>query len=95
MITQTDIMGRLRLLRYGLAVLVVVTFLVALLTPYAAVKPVYDAAVKAGATGLTAPSITDSLGTAILVTVIVAVIAVVVYFVYQNILQRTMQKPAA
>ena len=82
MISQTDLQGRLRLLRYGLVVVVVVTFLVALLAPYAAVRPY---AVAAGSS----VQITDFLGTALLYTVVVAVIAAVVYFAYQTILQRT------
>lgn len=86
MIAQTDLQGRLRLLRYGLVVLVIVTFLVSLLAPYAAVRPYADAA------GQTV-QITDFLGTALLYTVVVAVLAVIVYFVYQNILQRTAPSP--
>ena len=39
MINQTDISGRIRLLRYGLIVLVIVTFLVAWLVPYAQLAP--------------------------------------------------------
>ena len=82
MIGQSDIQGRLRLLRYGLIVVVVVTFLVSLLAPFVAVRPYAEAAGSA-------ISITDFFGTALLYTVIVGVIAVVVYFVYQNVLQRT------
>jgi len=84
MISSTDIQGRLRLLRYGLIVLVVVTFLVSLLAPYVAVRPYVEAAGGVS-------SITDFLGTALLYTVVVAVIAVAVYFGYQNILQRTVK----
>ena len=84
MISQTDISGRLRLLRYGLIVLVVVTFLVSLLAPFVAVRPYAEAAGQTVA-------ITDFLGTAVLYTVIVAVIAAVIYFVYQNVLQRTVK----
>jgi hypothetical protein len=84
MIAQSDIQGRLRLLRYGLIVLVVVTFFVALLAPYAAVRPYADAAGSA-------ISIGDFLGTALIYTIGVAVFAVVVYLVYMNILQRTMK----
>lgn len=82
MISQTDIQGRLRLLRYGLIVLVVVTFLLSLLAPYVAVRPYADAAGQA-------IQITDFLGNAVLYTVVVAVLAVIVYIIYQNILQRT------
>lgn len=86
MISQTDLQGRLRLLRYGFVVVVVVTFLIALLAPYAAVRPYADAAGQS-------IQITDFLGTAVLYAVVVAVIAVIVYFVYQNVLQRSMQSP--
>ncbi len=88
MISQSDIQGRMRLLRYGLAVLVVVAFLVSWLAPYAEIRPVYSAA------NLPDPGIGAFIGQAILITIVVAVLAVVIYFVYQNILQRTM-KPAA
>jgi hypothetical protein len=79
-----DIQGRLRLLRYGLVVLVVVTFLVSLLAPFVAVRPYADAAGQSVA-------ITDFLGTALLYTVIVGVLAVAIYFAYQNVLQRTVK----
>jgi len=94
MISQTDIQGRLRLLRYGLIVLVIVTFIVALLAPYAAVVPVANQANQAAPGSVTPPQITDFLGTALLYAVVVAVLAVIVYFVYQNILQRTI-KPSS
>ena len=84
MISQSDIQGRLRLLRYGLIVLVVVTFLVSLLAPYVAVRPYADAAGQS-------VQMTDFLGTAVLYTIVVAVLAVIVYFVYQNFLQRTVK----
>ena len=83
MIAQSDIQGRLRLLRYGLIVVVVVTLLVALLAPYVAVRPY---AVAAGQS----VQITDFLGTALIYTIVVGILAAVVYFAYQNILQRTM-----
>lgn len=86
MISQTDLQGRLRLLRYGLVVLVIVTFLVALLAPYAAVRPVKDALGQS-------VQIADFLGTALLYAVVVAILAVIVYFVYQNILRRSMSSP--
>jgi hypothetical protein len=79
MINQSDIEGRLRLLRYGLIVLVVVTFLVTLLAPYAYLS---------GA-GQFAPPITEFLGNAVLFTVVVAVLAVVVYLVYSMLLKRS------
>ena len=85
MIAQSDVQGRLRLLRYGLIVVVIVTLLVALLAPYVAVRP------YAAAAGQTV-QITDFLGTALIYTAIVAVLAVIIYFAYQNVLQRTMTK---
>jgi hypothetical protein len=84
MISQSDVQGRLRLLRYGLIVVVIVTFLVALLAPYVAVRPYAEAAGQS-------VGITDFLGTALIYTVVVAVIAVILYFVYQNVLQRTVK----
>ena len=75
MISQGDVEGRLRLLRYGMIILVIVTFMVTLLAPYAFVKDL-------------GYSITDFLGQAILYAVVVGVIAVAVYFGYASILKR-------
>ncbi|MBI1256958.1 MAG: hypothetical protein GC204_05765 [Chloroflexi bacterium] len=96
MIAQSDIQARLRLLRYGLIVLVVVTFLVAWLVPYAQLAPAIRSLNDANP-GLNAvvPGLFDNLGQALLITVVVAVLSVVIYFVYQNILQRTMTPPTA
>ncbi len=85
MIQPSDIKARLRLLRYGLVVVVVVTFLVSLLSPYVSLGFLREA-------NINPPPITDFLGTALLLTVIVGVIAVVVYFVYQRVLTQTMAK---
>jgi hypothetical protein len=84
MVQQSDIQGRLRLLRYGLIVLVVVTFFIALIAPYAAVRNVVAATGGSVAIG-------DFLGTALLYTIGVAIFSVVVYLVYQNVLERTMK----
>ncbi len=84
MISNSDIPGRMRLLRYGLIVLVVVTFLVSLLAPYVAVRPYVEAVGGVS-------SITDFFGTALLYTLVVGVIAVGVYFGYHNLLQRTVK----
>lgn len=81
MIQQSDIEGRLRLLRYGLIVLVLVTFVVTLLAPVAALRFVTSA-------GLAPPPITDFLGTAILFSVVVGVISVGIYFGYASFLKR-------
>jgi hypothetical protein len=73
-----DTEGRLRLLRYGLIVVVVVTFLVTLLFPYATIA------------GTAAPiSITEFLGSAVLYTIGVAVLAAVIYFAYRAFLTRS------
>lgn len=78
MISQSDIEGRLRLLRYGMIVLVVVTFLVTLLAPYAFVRQLGDFAYP----------ISDFLGQAVLFTIVVGVIAAAVYFGYASVLKR-------
>jgi hypothetical protein len=78
MIQQSDIAGRLRLLRYGLIVLAVTTFLVALLVPFAYVRQLGDFA----------PAITEFLGTAVIATVIVGVLGAAVYFGYSMLLKR-------
>lgn len=85
MIKPSDIQARLRLFRYGLVVVVLVTFLVSLLAPYAALRFVDTG-------GIPVPPITDFLGTAFLFTVIVAVIAVIAYFVYRYVLLNTVKK---
>ncbi|MCS7070348.1 MAG: hypothetical protein NZM00_02510 [Anaerolinea sp.] len=94
MTKQTDVKGRLSLLRYGLIVVVVITFLVALLAPYTVAAPwaaelntVADALEAAGGTNVPRASvnITDFLGQALLYTAVVAVICVVIYFVYARI----------
>lgn len=86
MIQQSDIQGRLNLLRYGLVVLVVVTFLVALLAPYASLRNIE---------GIVPPPITDFLGIAAAATIIVAIISAIVYYVYARILDRTVNNASA
>lgn len=81
MIKSGDIEGRLRLLRYGLVVLVVVTFLVAMLAPMIMLRFVTEA-------GFELPT-GDFLGTAVLLTVVVAVLSVIVYFVYASFLKKS------
>lgn len=75
MISQSDIEGRLRLLRYGLIVVVIVTLFVSLLAPYVATR-------EMGTT------ITDFLGNAVIFTVVVAVISAAIYVGYSNLLKR-------
>ena len=81
MIKTSDVDGRLRLFRYGLIVVVVVTFLISLLAPVFATR-------GAANLGVEAPPITSFLGTALLFTVVVGVIAVAAYFVYRSVLTR-------
>lgn len=82
MLKSTDIEGRLRLFRYGLIVVVIVTFLISLLAPSIALSGL-------ARNGITPPPITDFLGTAVLFTIVVAVIAVAAYFVYRMLLTRS------
>jgi|FLYN01.1.fsa_nt_gi uncharacterized BrkB/YihY/UPF0761 family membrane protein len=81
MLSQSDIQGRLRLLRYGLIVVVVVSFLISLLAPVVSLRFIADA-------GLPAPGIGDFLGTAIGFTVVVAIVAVIIYCVYYYLLTK-------
>jgi len=83
MINQSDFPARLRLFRYGLIVVVVVTFLVSLAAPLVSLNGVITSA------GLPALGIGDFLGNAILMTVIVAIVAVVAYFGYHYFLTKT------
>lgn len=88
MISRTDIQGRLRLLRYGLIVVVIVAFFVALLVPYAAVATFLNNNPGVGDITGAAPSITDGLVTAVIATIVTAIVAVVIYIVYGNIIKR-------
>ncbi len=83
MIEQSDIQGRLRLFRYGLVVLVVVTFLVSILAPVAATSNIQEGV------EVNTPPITDFLGNAILYSVVVGVLAIIVYFIYARVLENT------
>jgi hypothetical protein len=82
MIDRGDVQGRLRLFRYGLIVVVVVTFLVSMLAPLLYINGLQS-------TGVAAPSLGDFAGTAILLTIIVAVVAVVAYALYHYYLTRS------
>ena len=83
MIKPSDVEARLRLFRYGLVVIVVVTFLISLLAPYISLGFVVDA-------GITRPPLTDFLGTAVLFTVVVAIVAIVAYVIYHYALTKTL-----
>jgi hypothetical protein len=80
MIQQSDIQGRLNLLRYGLVVLVVVTFFVALLVPFASFRNIE---------GVVLPPITEFVDEALIATIVVAILSVLVYIGYTKFLQRT------
>lgn len=81
MIDRGDIQGRLRLFRYGLLVVVVVTFLISLLAPFSYLRFVAES-------GLAGPGIGDFIGQAIVYTIVVAILAVVVYAIYHYVLTR-------
>jgi ABC-type Fe3+ transport system permease subunit len=85
MISQSDIQGRLRLLRYGLIVVVIVAFFVALLVPYAAIVTFWNS--NPGVEEIVSPpGILDGLGTAIIATIVTAVICAAIYFGYNRFL---------
>lgn len=86
MLKQSDIEGRLRLFRYGLIVVTVITFLVAIVVPMAYLNPLQAAFAESGQE---IPGIGTFIPTAILVTVVVAVISVAAYFAYAAVLKRT------
>jgi hypothetical protein len=79
---MTDVQARLRLFRYGLIVVVVVTFLVSLLAPMAALSGIAN-------NGVAAPPLTDFLGNAVLFTIVVAIVAVIAYALYHYVLTKT------
>jgi len=81
MIDRGDIPARLRLFRYGLLVIVIVTFVISLLAPTFALRGLADS-------GITPPPMTDFLGSALINTVIVAVLMVIAYAVYHYALTK-------
>ena len=91
MIKSGDVEARLRLFRYGLIVVVVITFLVSLFAPYSYITSYLRPVTTTGQ--VEAPSITAFLGQALIYTVVVAVLAVVAYFAYRYVLDRTVAKP--
>ncbi len=83
-VSQDDVQGRLRLFRYGIIAITVITFLVTLVAPYAwassFMSTVEDFTVN----------IADFIVPALIAGVIAAVLGVVSYFVYMTVLKRTM-----
>ena len=91
MISQSDVQGRLRLLRYGLIVVVVVAFFVGLLAPYAVAAPwaaQFNELAAANGVDPVTVGIFDYIGTALIATIVTAVLAVVIYLVYSNVISR-------
>jgi hypothetical protein len=86
MIKQSDIQGRLRLFRYGLVVITVVTFVLGLIYPWVALRSV------GGLNASELPPMTAYLPNALIVTVVVAIVMIIIYFVYAEILKRTVGK---
>ncbi len=82
MIDQKDLQARLRLFRYGLLVVVIITFLVSLLAPMLYLNAL-------SGSGLAVPPLTDFLGNALLLTVIVGIVSVVAYAVYHYYLTKS------
>jgi multisubunit Na+/H+ antiporter MnhB subunit len=92
MISQSDIQGRLRLLRYGLIVVVVLAFFISLLGPYAVAAPwanEFNQLAVAQGIEPKVVSITDWFGFAVGITVGVAIAAVIIYFAYRAFLTRS------
>lgn len=92
MLQKTDIEGRLRLFRYGLIVVVVVTFLVSLLAPYV-ITSAYATELNKVAEAVDGARIDISIGTflgqALIATIVVAVIMGAVYFGYRTMLAKS------
>jgi hypothetical protein len=88
MINQSDVAGRLRLFRYGLVVITVVTFVLGLIYPWVALRGVEGLAESE------VPSLMSFLPFALTATVVVAIAMVIIYFVYAEVLKRTVGKAA-
>ena len=92
MIKNQDTEGRLRLFRYGLIVIVVVTFLVSLLAPYV-ITSAYATELNKVADAANVDPVDITIGTffsqALITTLVVAVLMAVAYFVYRSYLGRS------
>lgn len=86
-VSQSDVQGRLRLLRYGLIAVVILVFFVTWLFPYATFGTFLD---TSGIEAVYNPDLMQFLTPALIATVIALVLALIVYFVYREILKRTM-----
>jgi len=91
-IKNQDTEGRLRLFRYGLIVIVVVTFLVSLLAPYV-ITSAYATELNKVADAANVDPVDITIGTffsqALITTLVVAVLMAVAYFVYRSYLGRS------
>jgi predicted ABC-type sugar transport system permease subunit len=92
--SQSDIDGRLRLFRYGVVVVVVFTFFLVLLAPYAFLRGA-DVTTVDGRTVQVEVSITEFLVNAAIATVVALVLGVVLYFVYRWALMRVVASEGA
>jgi uncharacterized membrane protein len=81
--SQSDIQGRLRLLRYGLVVVVILTFLITTLFPWAIVETIE------GWSNMEGADFGFWLVRGLVATVVVAIVSVIIYYVYREILKRT------
>jgi putative copper export protein len=92
MLQTTDIEGRLRLFRYGLIVVVIVTFLVSLLAPYV-ITSAYATELNKVAEAVDGARVDITIGTffgqAIIATVVVGVLLAAVYLFYRSTLTKT------
>ena len=92
MIQNADVAARLRLFRYGLVVIVVVTFLVSLLAPYvvtSAYATELNRVADAANADRIAITVTTFFGQALITTIVVAIIMAVVYYLYREWLTRS------
>jgi hypothetical protein len=85
MLQQSDVEGRLRLFRYGVIVIVVVTFVVTLIAPYSFITSYLRPAIDSG---LTSPSMMDFVGQALIGTLVAAVIGALAYLAYHYTLTK-------
>jgi len=90
MLKQSDVQGRMRLLRYGLIVVVVVTFVATLLAPYAFISNYKDdTGAKLSDSDNFNANIGDFLVPALIATAVALVLSLVIYFGYGYMLERT------
>lgn len=94
MVKSTDVKGRLALFRYGLVVVVVITFIVSVAVPFVFLQP-YLNELQAVDDQVAVPGIAEVLPVSLIATVIVAVLALAAYFAYAQFLKRTVSDDEA